>query len=95
MCKHFAVLAAVILGVACKVADQPEAAQNHRDRQQLLHGRAQEQIAQLGIGLAKLFTLSGDPTHGMLPLFYLPLNSMLIAVAFALGIGALRFCTTA
>jgi putative ABC transport system permease protein len=43
----------------------------------------------LGIGLAKLFTLSGDPTHGMLPLFYLPLNSMLIAVAFALGIGAL------
>jgi putative ABC transport system permease protein len=43
----------------------------------------------LGLGLAKLFTLSGDPTHGMLPLFYLPINSMLIGVAFALGIGAL------
>jgi hypothetical protein len=26
MCKHFAVLAAVIFSIACKVADQPEAA---------------------------------------------------------------------
>jgi putative ABC transport system permease protein len=43
----------------------------------------------LGLGFAKLFTLSGDPTHGMLPLFYLPLNRMLLGVGAALLVGAI------
>jgi putative ABC transport system permease protein len=38
----------------------------------------------IGIGLAKLVTLGGDPTHGMLPIFYLaPLG---VAAGFALTI---------
>lgn len=43
----------------------------------------------LGIAAAKLFTLGGDPTHGMLPLFYLPMNRMGTGIATALVIGAL------
>jgi putative ABC transport system permease protein len=43
----------------------------------------------LGLGFAKLFTLSGDPTRGMLPLFYLPLNRMLLGVGAALLVGAI------
>lgn len=35
----------------------------------------------LGLGLCKLFTLSGDPTNGMLPVFYLSFET------FALGCG--------
>jgi len=35
----------------------------------------------LGLGLAKLFTLGGDPTRGLLPFFYLP------GVAIAAGMG--------
>ena len=44
----------------------------------------------LGILLAKLFTLGGDPTRGLLPLFRLPGSAMLvgIGVAFAVGIAA-------
>lgn len=37
-----------------------------------------------GLALAKLFTLRGDPTGGLLPFFYLPLN--VIALGFALAI---------
>ncbi len=40
--------------------------------------------AALGIALAKVFTLGGDPTHGMLASFYLPPWG--IAVAGSLGI---------
>jgi putative ABC transport system permease protein len=36
-----------------------------------------------GLALAKLFTLRGDPTGGLLPFFYLPLN--IIALGFALA----------
>ncbi len=41
----------------------------------------------LGIGLAKLFTLNGDPTRGMLPYFYLPLTAITAAIAAALTVG--------
>lgn len=43
----------------------------------------------LGIGLAKAFTLGGDPTHGMLASFYLPPAGMLVGAALALSVGFL------
>ncbi len=43
----------------------------------------------LGIGLAKLFTLRGDPTGGLLPFFYLPPQAMAAGVALALAVGVL------
>jgi putative ABC transport system permease protein len=42
----------------------------------------------LGLGLAKLFTLGGDPTHGILPLFYLPGRAILAGFAVTLAVGA-------
>ena len=39
----------------------------------------------VGLALAKLFTLRGDPTGGLLPFFYLPLN--VIALGFGAGPG--------
>lgn len=41
----------------------------------------------IGLGLAKLLTLNGDPTHGMLPFFYLPLSAVLVGIAAALAVG--------
>lgn len=43
-----------------------------------------------GIGLCKLFTLGGDPTGGMLPLFYLSPNAMItgVLVAAVVGLGS-------
>ena len=49
----------------------------------------------LGVGLAKLFSLRGDPTGGLLPLFYLPPDAMLLGVALALGVGAIAGLTPA
>jgi putative ABC transport system permease protein len=43
----------------------------------------------LGIGLAKLFTMSGDPTGGMLPIFYLGPEEMALGLALALLVGIL------
>ncbi|MEX1312306.1 MAG: FtsX-like permease family protein [Candidatus Sulfomarinibacteraceae bacterium] len=43
----------------------------------------------LGIGMAKLFTLSGDPTRGMLPYFYLGPDSMALGLLLALIVGLL------
>jgi putative ABC transport system permease protein len=43
----------------------------------------------LGIGLAKLTTLRGDPTGGMLPIFYLGYDSMALGIALALAVGLL------
>ncbi len=43
----------------------------------------------LGLRAAKLFTLGGDPTHGMLPLFYLPMGSRMWRDCAALVIGGL------
>jgi putative ABC transport system permease protein len=43
----------------------------------------------LGLGFAKLLTLGGDPTRGMLPLFYLPMNRMIAGIGAALLVGAL------
>jgi putative ABC transport system permease protein len=42
----------------------------------------------LGVALAKVFTLSGDPTRGILPYFYLPLPAILSGMGAALLVGA-------
>jgi putative ABC transport system permease protein len=42
----------------------------------------------LGLGLAKLFTLGGDPTRGLLYAFYLPGNAVLMGLAVTLAVGA-------
>jgi putative ABC transport system permease protein len=42
----------------------------------------------LGLALAKLFTLGGDPTRGMLGRFYLPWSSIGLGLALALAVGA-------
>jgi putative ABC transport system permease protein len=41
----------------------------------------------LGIGLAKLFTLGGDPTRGMLASFYLPPSGIVAGATLALSVG--------
>jgi len=41
----------------------------------------------LGLGLAKLFTLGGDPTGGMLPLFHLSSGDMVLGATIALVVG--------
>ena len=41
----------------------------------------------LGFGMAKLFTLGGDPTNGMLPFFYLGPDSMALGLGLALFVG--------
>ncbi len=43
----------------------------------------------LGIGLAKLLTLNGDPTRGLLPFFYLPLSAAAAGIVLALLVGIL------
>jgi putative ABC transport system permease protein len=43
----------------------------------------------LGIGLAKLLTLRGDPTGGFLPIFYLPKAAVASGVAAALLVGVI------
>jgi putative ABC transport system permease protein len=43
----------------------------------------------LGLGLAKLFTLRGDPTGGLLPFFYLAPEAMATGVGLALAVGLL------
>jgi putative ABC transport system permease protein len=43
----------------------------------------------LGVALIKLFTLGGDPTHGFLPYFYLPLKSMGTGIGVALAVGVI------
>jgi putative ABC transport system permease protein len=48
-------------------------------------------IAALGAGLglagAKAFTLGGDPTGGMLPVFYLTNQALAGGIGFGLGVG--------
>jgi putative ABC transport system permease protein len=41
----------------------------------------------LGLALAKLFTLNGDPTRGMLPYFFLPVKYILLGMAAAIAVG--------
>ena len=43
----------------------------------------------LGLGLAKLFTWSGDPTRGLLPSFYLPGQAIASGLTLALLVGVL------
>jgi putative ABC transport system permease protein len=43
----------------------------------------------LGIGLAKAFTLAGDPTHGMLASFYLPPAGIAAGATLSLAVGLL------
>ena len=42
----------------------------------------------LGLGLAKLFTLGGDPTRGLLPYFFLPSKAVLAGLGVTLAVGA-------
>jgi len=41
----------------------------------------------IGLGLAKLFTMGGDPTRGLLGTFYLPWGSLGIGFALAVAVG--------
>jgi putative ABC transport system permease protein len=41
----------------------------------------------LGLLLAKLFTLQGDPTRGLLPVFYLATSTIVVGLALALAVG--------
>jgi putative ABC transport system permease protein len=41
----------------------------------------------VGLGLAKLFTLRGDPTGGLLPFFYLAPDSIAVGLGLALAVG--------
>jgi putative ABC transport system permease protein len=41
----------------------------------------------IGIGMAKLFTMGGDPTGGLLPIFYLSNSEMLLGLGIALFVG--------
>jgi putative ABC transport system permease protein len=41
----------------------------------------------IGLALAKLFTLRGDPTRGLLPFFYLPPDAIVLGFALALAVG--------
>jgi putative ABC transport system permease protein len=41
----------------------------------------------IGIGLAKLFTLGGDPTGGFLPVFYLSTGEMIFGITIAILVG--------
>jgi putative ABC transport system permease protein len=41
----------------------------------------------VGLGLAWLFTLGGDPTGGLFPDFYIPGSSISLGIVFALGLG--------
>ena len=43
----------------------------------------------LGLALAKLFTLGGDPTGGVLQTFFLPTSSIALGILAAIGIGLL------
>jgi len=43
----------------------------------------------LGLGLAKLFTLGGDPTGGMLPVFYLAPRELAVGLMLAVLVGLL------
>jgi putative ABC transport system permease protein len=41
----------------------------------------------LGLGLAKLIVGRGDPTHGMLPLFYFPNRDLVLGLGLSLALG--------
>ncbi len=41
----------------------------------------------IGLALAKVFTLRGDPTRGLLPFFYLPPNVIVLGVLVAIAVG--------
>ena len=41
----------------------------------------------IGLAVAKLFTLRGDPTRGLLPFFYLPPDTIVLGFALALAVG--------
>jgi putative ABC transport system permease protein len=43
----------------------------------------------IGLGLAKLFTLRGDPTGGLLPYFYLAPEAIIAGFVLALAVGTI------
>jgi putative ABC transport system permease protein len=49
----------------------------------------------IGLALAKLFTLRGDPTRGLLPFFYLPPDEIVLGFALALAVGLVSGCLPA
>jgi putative ABC transport system permease protein len=49
----------------------------------------------LGVGLAKLFSLRGDPTGGMLPFFHLSTEAAVAGIGLALAVGAIAGLTPA
>lgn len=49
----------------------------------------------LGLAVAKAFTLQGDPTGGLLPLFYLPPGDLVVGFTLALAIGGIAGLTPA
>jgi putative ABC transport system permease protein len=55
----------------------------------VLAGRRLLALAGGGLGLAKLFTLSGDPTGGMLPVFYLGGQRIALGLVIAMSVGLL------
>ena len=42
----------------------------------------------LGLALAKVFTLQGDPTGGLLPFFYLPPDAIVAGLGLAIAVGS-------
>jgi putative ABC transport system permease protein len=48
----------------------------------------------IGLLLAKLFTMRGDPTGGLLPFFYLQTNAIVAGLVVALAVGAAAGLTT-
>ena len=43
----------------------------------------------LGLALAKVFTLQGDPTGGLLPFFYLPPDAIVAGLGLAIAVGVI------
>ena len=43
----------------------------------------------LGLGLAVLLTSGGDPTGGMLPMFFLPTRDVLLGLTLSIALGLL------
>ena len=41
----------------------------------------------IGLGLAWLLTSQGDPTNGLLPMFYFPVRDLLIGIGICLVLG--------
>src|SRR5581483_401807 len=43
----------------------------------------------IGLGLAKLMTAGGDPTHGLLPLFFFPVRDLIVGLEISIALGVI------